>query len=348
MNVKQSLWIVFALVALSPQAESQEEKTKVVTTLAYLGDVARAIGGDHVSVEVLAPVGQDPHFIVPTPARAVVLSHADALIESGIQLELWSERVIDLARNQSIRPGGSGHVYAAVGVRPLQVPKNQSRAGGDVHVGGNPHVWLDPMNLKVVGKNVEATLARVSPENTQAFAANRKAFEAKLDEAYYGKELVRILGIKLLSRLKKQNRLIDFLKAKSFKGKSLRSVAGGWLKRALDLEGLTVISYHQVWTYFEDSFGVKVVGTIETKPGIPPSPAHLDLLEKTARATGTSLVVSAPFYPFSRSEGLAERIGGSAVVLPTQPGEVGSSDIFSMFDTIFDVLEKASAKRSGE
>jgi zinc/manganese transport system substrate-binding protein len=348
MTSKQSLWIAFALVVLAPQAHSQDEKAKVVTTLAYLGDVVRAVGGEHVSVEVLAPVGQDPHFIVPTPARAVVLSHADALIESGIQLELWSERVIDLARNQSIRPGSGGHTYAAVGVRPLQVPRNQSRAGGDVHVGGNPHVWLDPMNLKVVAKNVETTLARVRPGHTQSFARNRKAFEAKLNELYYGKDLVRVLGAKLLSRLQKQGRLIGFLKSKSFKGKPLASVAGGWLKRALDLEGLSVISYHQVWTYFEASFGIKVVGTIETKPGIPPSPGHLDLLERTAKATGARLVISAPFYPFSRSEGLAERIGGNALVLPTQPGEVGTSDIFSMFDGIFDALEKGSKKRSGE
>lgn len=346
MTTKHSLWIAFALTILAAPGQAQDEKAKVVTTLAYLGDVVREVGGDHVTVDVLAPVGQDPHFIVPTPARAVVLSSADALIENGIQLELWSERVIDLARNQDIRPGGTGHTYAAVGIRPLQVPKNQSRASGDVHVGGNPHVWLDPMNLKVIAKNVEETLSRVRPAHSQSFAANRAAFEAKLDEAYFGKELVRVLGVKLLSRLQKQERLVGFLKSKSFKGKPLRALAGGWLKRALDLEGLTVISYHQVWVYFESAFGIKIVGTIETKPGIPPSPAHLDLLKRTATATQTELVVSAPFYPFSRSEGVAERIGGKAVVLPTQPGEVGTTDIFSLFDGIFATLEEA--RKAGE
>lgn len=343
------LGFLLALSGAAPAA-AQEDKALVVTTLPYLGDVARKVGGELITVEVLAPSGQDPHFIVPTPARAVVLGRADALIENGIQLELWSERVIDLARNQGVRPGSRGHAYAAQGIRPLGVPRNQTRASGDVHVGGNPHVWLDPLNLKKIAKNVEAVLANVKPAHAKTFATNRAAFEAELDEAFFGKTLLKILGTGLLTRLQKQGRLVGFLKKKTLKGKPLTEYAGGWLARALALGDLTIISYHQVWMYFEAAFGIRVVGTIENKPGIPPSPGHLSELKEVAKANGTRVVVTAPFYPFSRAEGVAERIGGQAVVLPTQPGEQGTKDLATLFDTIFTRLEEtlAKTKEAGE
>jgi len=332
--------------SLPAPAAGQDDPLEVVTTLPYLGEVVKAVGGDRVKVEVLAPPGQDPHFIVPTPARSLQLHGADVLVENGVQLELWSERVIDGARNQRIRPGYPGHLYAAQGIRPLDVPTAQTRAAGDIHPGGNPHVWLDPLNLQKVARNVEACLAKVSPAGAASFAKNRAAFEARIDEAFFGPALLKILGPKLLHRLQQTGGLAAFLERKQYKGEPLSVQAGGWLRRARDLGGLKVIAYHQVWTYFSRAFGVEVVGTIEEKPGIPPAPAHLDALQQTASSTGARVVVIAPFYPSSRAEGVAERIGGASAVLPTQPGEEGTSDLFSMYDTIFERLEAAKARAS--
>jgi ABC-type Zn uptake system ZnuABC Zn-binding protein ZnuA len=341
-KLTRALAPLFAALLLAGPAAA-EEKAKVAATLPYLGDVVRAVGGDLVEVEVLAPPGQDPHWIVPTPARAVVVRNADAYVETGLQLEIWSERVIDLARNQQLRPGYPNHLFAFNGIKPLQVPVNQTRAGGDIHPGGNPHIWLSPINLKVVAKNVEALLTNVRPAHAKTFQANRKAYVAKLDAAYYGADLVKVMGVRLLDRLQNSGRLFGFLREKQYKGKPLSDLAGGWLKRALDLDGLTFVAYHQTWVYFVAAFGFQVVATIEEKPGIPPSPSHLDFIQEMAAANETNVVVAAPFYPFSRAEGVAERIGGNAVVLPTEPGEEGTSDLFDMYDTIFDRLEQAAA-----
>lgn len=321
-----------------------EDKLVVVTTLNYLADVARRVGGDQVTVAALAPTGQDPHFIQPTPARSLKLRTAEVLIESGIRLELWSERVIDGARNQAIRPGSAGHVYAASGIRPLEVPTQQSRASGDVHAGGNPHVWLDPLNLKRIAANIERCLSKVRPAAAETFKKNRKAFAKKVDLAFYGKQLIRMLGRARLNKLQRRGKLIPFLRGRKYKKKPLTEYAGGWLKRALALGQLKLISYHKVWAYFEAAFGLKVTGTIEEKPGIPASPGHLDTLKKTAAATKTKIVVAAPFYPLSRAKGVAELIGGTAAQLPTQPGETGTKDLFHMFDTIFERLEAAKQK----
>jgi len=334
------------LASSTPACAQEDDRALVVVTLPYLGDVARAVGGEHVTVEVLGPAGQDPHFVVPTPARAVVLGRADAFVETGLQLELWSERVLDLARNQQVRPGSVGHAYAATGIKPLGVPGNQTRAAGDIHPGGNPHVWLDPLNLRHVAANVERVLAAVRPARAADFARNREAFARRLEEAYYGPELLRVLGVSLLDRLRQSGRLLEFLASKQYQGQPLRALAGGWLGRALALEGMTLISYHQVWVYFQDAFGLRVVGTIEDKPGIPPSPAHLEHLQQVAAAEKTRVVVAAPFYPLSRAEGVAERIGGVAVVLPTQPGEAETKDLFDVFDTILSRLEQARAERT--
>lgn len=337
------------LSALGSPARAQEDKTVVVASLPYLAEVARAVGGDLVQVESLVPPGTDPHFLVPTPALSVRLGAADVFLENGFQLELWSERVIDGARNQRIRPGNPGHTYAGQGILAIQVPTQQSRAFGDIHPGGNPHVWLDPLNLKVVARNVEACLAKVRPAAAEAFARNRKAFEQRLDEAMYGAELVRILGSSLLDQLHRQGKLRGFLAERQLGGKPLRERAGGWLARGLALQGTKVISYHQDWTWFMQAFGLELAATIEEKPGIPPSPGHLEDLARKAKDEGIKLVVYSPFYPASRAEGVAESIGGVAILLPTQPGESeGAKDLFSLYEDVFARLEQAREKTKGQ
>lgn len=343
------LALVPALVAspLLARAQGAPEPVVVVTTLPYLADLARQVGGEHVSVEALVQPGQDPHFVQPTPALAVTLARAEVFVESGLQLELWTERVIDAARNARIRPGAPGHAYASAGVTPLQVPAQQTRASGDVHPGGNPHVWLDPLNLKPIARTIEARLAAARPELAATFQRNREAFERRLDEAYYGPDLVKILGAGLLDRLQRTGRLRAFLKERQLQGRPLEERAGGWLRRAIALGDLSVITYHQVWTYFASSFGIRVAGTIEEKPGIPPSPGHLEALQRIARAQEARVVAHAPFYPASRAEGVAELVGGVVVMLPTQPGEAEEArDVFGLFDAIFARLE--DAKRRAE
>jgi zinc/manganese transport system substrate-binding protein len=337
--------LLLALGATAPAGAQQQDggKLVVVATLPYLADIARQVGGDEVEASSLLPAGTDPHNLTPTPALSVAVAKADVFLENGFQLELWAERVLDGARNQDVRAGAPGHCYAGQGIMPLDVPAEQTRAMGDVHPGGNPHLWGDPLNLKVVARNIEKTLGAVRPAAAAKFEANRRDFERRLDDAYYGADLVKILGSELLDRLQRQGRLKTFLTERQYQGKPLREKAGGWLGRALALGDLHIITYHAVWSYLTRAFGFTVTGTIEEKPGIPPSPSHLEQLEARAHADGTKIVDCSPFYPLSRAQEVAERIGGVCIQLPTQPGEAeGAHDVFSMYDTIFTMLEAAS------
>jgi zinc/manganese transport system substrate-binding protein len=324
---------------------AQEGKVQVVTTLPYLADITRQVGGDLVDVQALAQPGQDPHFVQATPALSVKVADAELYFETGMQLELWSERVIDGARNARIRVGAPGHVYTNAGITPRDVPVDQSRASGDVHPGGNPHYWLDPVNLKAVARTIEAALSRVRPAQATTFQQNREAFEGRLDEAFYGPELLQIIGAAALDRLQRTGRLRSFIHERQFQGKPLEEKAGGWLRRAIALGDLPLVTYHSEWVYFAASFGLRIVGTLEAKPGIPPTPGHLEELQRTAQATNAKIVECSAYYPMSRAEAFAEQIGGVAVLLPTQPGELeGATDVIAMFDQIFTRLEEAKAR----
>jgi zinc/manganese transport system substrate-binding protein len=321
---------------------------RVVTTLPVLGDVARQVGRDLVTVVVLARPGEDPHAIEATPAHGLALRQADVFVENGVQLELWAERALDAAENPRIAPGQPGHVFAATGCQPLEVPTAaEVAAGGHVHGAGNPHVWLDPLNLIIAATNIERALVAARPASAEAFRKNREAFAARVDDAYFGAELVKVLGAAQLERLQRSGRLVAFLGEKAYKGKPLLDLAGGWLRQGLDLGGLKVVAYHRTWPFLGWAFGLETVGTIEEKPGIPPSPEHLSKLTTAAQAARVRVAICAPYEPLTRAEGVAERLPGVAVVLPTQPGEgEGTADVFALFDRILAVL--ADAKRRAD
>jgi zinc/manganese transport system substrate-binding protein len=320
-----------------------EEPLKVAVTLPYLADVVRGVGGDQVHVDVLSRPGADPHSIEATPAHIATLRQADVFVENGMQLEEWAARALEAAQNARLMPGQPGHVFAATGVTPLEVPTPQELAGGgDIHRAGNPHVWLDPLDLQICARNVEVALAAARPGSAAAFEQGRKAFDARVDEAYFGAELVRVLGATQLRQLARSGRLRDFLRRNPYQGKPLADLAGGWLKAAQPLDGATIITYHRTWSYAAAAFGFRVLTTVEERPGIAPSPAYLERLQASADQAGVKVVVVAPYEPSTRADGVAERIHGVAVILPTQPGEAdGTADVFALYDTIVRLLVEA-------
>jgi len=85
------------------------------------------------------------------------------------------------SRNPKIQKGSAGYVDASVGVTLMQVPSTINRAEGDIHIYGNPHYWLDPLNGKVIARNICNGLETISPENKTFFEANLKAFNEQID-----------------------------------------------------------------------------------------------------------------------------------------------------------------------
>ncbi|MCB9832477.1 MAG: zinc ABC transporter substrate-binding protein [Planctomycetes bacterium] len=337
------------LTGVSPaQAGAQDEapRFRVVVTLPYLGELVKAIGGDLVQVEVLFDAGQDPHDVQVAPGMTASLKQARLFVENGMTLESCSPRLLASAGQSEILPGKSGHCYASDGIVALERPDPATlAAGGHIHAAGNPHVWLDPINLKVMARNVEKALGRSLFQYRDDLATRRAAFEARIDEAMFGAELVKLLGGQRLEKLHRTGELAAFLDERNYRGEPLARRAGGWWRRARDLPTRRFVSFHRTWSYLERAFALEIVGTLEEKPGIPPSPAHLEHLARVVAEQGVAAVIAPPYYPRSRIDGFAEKVGLLPLVLPSQPGEAGApSDLFGFYDRILDLLATAGRR----
>jgi ABC-type Zn uptake system ZnuABC Zn-binding protein ZnuA len=156
---------------------------KVVTTTTDLKSITELIGGDRVSVSSIATGYQNPHFVDPKPSYIIGLSKADLFVTIGLDLEIgWSPQLLASSRNTKIQRGAEGYVDASVGISLLQVPIAANRAEGDIHIFGNPHYWLDPLNGKVIARNIANGLERVDPSNKSTYEANLQAFFKKIDD----------------------------------------------------------------------------------------------------------------------------------------------------------------------
>ena len=154
----------------------------VVTTTQDTKSIAELIGGNKVDVFGIATGYQNPHFVDPKPSYIIKLSNADLYVTLGLDLEAgWSPSLLTSSKNKKIQKGSNGYVDASVGVTLMQVPSAINRSEGDIHIFGNPHYWLDPLNGKVIARNICNGLEKISPENKDFFEANLKTFDAQID-----------------------------------------------------------------------------------------------------------------------------------------------------------------------
>jgi ABC-type Zn uptake system ZnuABC Zn-binding protein ZnuA len=173
---------MFAALALFIFQSANAKTIKVVTTLTDLKSITEIIGGDKVSVTSIATGYQNPHFVDPKPSYIISLSNADLFVTIGLDLEIgWSPQLLASSRNTKIQKGAAGYVDASEGVGLLQVPTSANRAEGDIHIYGNPHYWLDPLNGKVIARNIANGLERVDPADKATFEANLQTFYKTID-----------------------------------------------------------------------------------------------------------------------------------------------------------------------
>ena len=290
---------------------SQEKKLKVITTLNYLAYVTQQVGGDKLSVTALANPKQDPHYVTPTPRMNELANDADLFIENGLSLDLWAKNVIDASGNPNIQPGSPGHLIATINVPVKELPTEVSRAWGDIHPQGNPHVWLDPFNVRIIAENIANGLKRLDPKDENYFENQFEAFRNRLDVAMFGEELIKIVGKHagdILTRIAKDEELENWLKARKLTDK-----LGGLLGRARAIKDLKVISYHKTYIYFADRFGLQIIGELEEKPGIPPPPQHRDEVVDEVRRQGIREILNDNFYSREAADYVASKTNARVV-----------------------------------
>lgn len=307
---------------------------KVVTSLTTYGAIAREIVGDRGTVTSIAQGDEDPHFVQPKPSFVRILRDADLFVTTGMDLELWVPALLDRAGNRRIVEGGPGYVPAYRGIDLLEVPTSVSRSQGDIHVDGNPHIHTDPVNGILIARNILAGLQRISPENAEVFAARERDFEKRVLEATIGAPLVAALTPGTAFELLRTNKLESFIGTQKFQGKPLADQLGGWLRRGRVFRGKEMACYHKEWAYFSRRFDVNCIAFIEAKPGIPPTPRHVQEVIALMKQRKVPALFASNYFDRRQIQQVAERTGARAVVVPENTaGAPGVDTYFDLVDS---------------
>ncbi len=319
------------------------ENVKVVTSLSTYASIAREITGDRGTVTSIAEGDEDPHFVQPRPSFVPLLRDADLFVTTGMDLELWVPTLLDRAGNPRVRPGGPGYVSAHEHINLLEVPSSLSRAQGDIHVDGNPHIHSDPINAIIIARNILDGLKRVSPANADYFTSREADFEKRILDATFGAQLVEIVTPKAIFDLAKAGTLMKFLNT-PYQGKPLAERMGGWMRQAMPFRGKDIVCYHKEWAYFSFRYGVNCIEYIEAKPGIPPTPRHVLDVIALMREKHIPVLLASNYFDRNQVRDVAGRTGAMAVIVPENThGAPGVESYFDLMNLWVSELAKGFA-----
>jgi len=314
--------LIVSLSAYSAKkAPAPAKKLKVVTTLSVLASLTRELGAQHVEVASLTTASEDPHFVKAKPTFKRLVSEANLFVQIGRSLELWVPLVIQSSGNAKL----ISHqilVTASEGISALEVPKALTRAQGDIHPQGNPHVWLSPKAVLKIADNIKNALIKADTAHKADYENNYKNFKDKLTSAMFGSDLVnKAKNNDLLWRLHEGDRLKKYIADRKLN-------LGGWLKQAQDIN-YSFFTYHTVFSYMADDFNLKIVGQLEEKSGVQPTLKYQNELIKKAKELGVKHIVAADYYRGNTKliDHIAQAVGGRKLFVA-----VDSSSQQSYFD----------------
>jgi ABC-type Zn uptake system ZnuABC Zn-binding protein ZnuA len=273
---------------------ARAEPLRVCATVPSLGSLVREVGGDQVEVTVFTKGTDDPHFAEARPSFIKALSKADLLVLVGMDLEVgWLPPLLQNARNGRVLPGAKGYLDASTPIAPLEVP-----SGAVDRSMGDVHLYGNPHYL-LDPQNGLAVARKIAERLSELAPASASAFAA---------------------------RLADF---------EVRANASleRWSTLARPLAGARAVSDHRLWTYFARRFQIEMVGTLEPKPGVPPTTRHLQELIERMRAQDVRLLLSAAYYDPRHAQFVADQTGARIASMAQEVGaQPGTDDYLSMVD----------------
>jgi ABC-type Zn uptake system ZnuABC Zn-binding protein ZnuA len=323
---------LLAILLLAAAPAGAQEKLQVVATLPVFAAITQELTGDLADVIAIARGDEDPHFVQARPSYAAIVGKADLFVATGLDLELWVPAVIDRARNSAIVEGSPGQVVTYSGIKLLDVPETVSRAGGDVHAFGNPHIHTDPINAIIIARNILAGLKRVDPANAATYEANARDFEDRVMRRLFGDQLVEMLGADAIFTLARNYQFWEFARNQTYQGKPLTEYLGGWLAEGAPFRNRRMGCYHKNWAYFSARFQIECVVYIEPKPGIPPTPGHLRDVIAIMRDQNIPVLFAANHFSRTQVERVASRTGARPIMVPLDVR--GAEGIDTYFDLI--------------
>lgn len=292
--MSHKLLISLVLACALPAPSGAEAALNVITSTEDLAAIAREIGGEAVKVESLARGYQDPHFVEAKPSFVLKLHRADLLVVVGRDLEIgWLPPLITQSRNAGVQPGARGYLDASLTAHILEIPTGQI-----TRAMGDVHPLGNPHYW-------------LSPENGRRIA---QAIQKKFSE------------LQPADAAAFAQRYADF-------DKRLAAAEQRWTATMAPYKGVKVVTYHNSWPNFVEAFGINVVGFVEPKPGIPPSPSHtIDLIQDMKR-DNVKLILVEPYFDLKTPNRVASATGARVLVMPPSVGGV------EQVKTYFDLFE---------
>lgn len=264
------------------------EKIRVVATTTDLKALTEAVGGDLVEVDALARGNQNAHDLEIRPSLMVKVRRADLLIMNGLELDGWAEVVVQGANNPRVIPGAPGRVDASEGILVLEVP--HSRVDRSM---GDVHPVGNP-HYTVDPGMAPAITANILQGLARIAPQHRAAFE--------------------------RNRQ-DFLRR-------LDQAMARWSAILAPFKGAKVIVDHNMWPYFLTRFGLVQAGSVEERPGIPPTPGHLTKLIAQIREERIKVILTVPWGDRQLAERVAQETGARTVLVASAVGAVKGTDTY--------------------
>jgi ABC-type Zn uptake system ZnuABC Zn-binding protein ZnuA len=296
LKMKNKLRFLVTALALFITYAEVNAQHRICATVPDLGDLAHEIGGDKVEVITFVKGSEDPHFITPRPSFIKDLARAEVFIQNGLEQEVgWAPPLLQSSRNKKVQPGGSGYIDASQVINPLEVPKGPiSRSEGDVHPGGNPHYLLSPINGLKTARYLKTHFSYLWPKDKKYFEQRYDDFASRFGKMLIGGTLAakyQDIQLDQLMLLKHQGMLSAYLKQEG----ELDSL-GGLLALVEPYRGTKLIDDHPMWVYFSKDFEFKVIGHLEPKPGLQPTPSHVAKVIKQVRTEGVKAVLANAYY----------------------------------------------------
>jgi manganese/zinc/iron transport system substrate-binding protein len=144
---------------------------QIVTTTGHVGDVARNVGGQRVSVTALMGPGVDPHLYKASAGDVMTIQRADVVFYSGLALE---GRMIEIFE----RLARTKPTYAVTD----SIPREQLRKPPEFEGSFDPHVWFDPALWSHTADTVAQRLAALDPQSAQLYYDNAARYKQALAE----------------------------------------------------------------------------------------------------------------------------------------------------------------------
>jgi ABC-type Zn uptake system ZnuABC Zn-binding protein ZnuA len=283
---------------------------RVVTTTEDLAALAREVGGDRVEVTALARGYQDPHFVEPKPSFILAVNRADLLIAVGRELEVgWLPTLITSGRNARVQPGAPGYLDASLNVRILDIPVGQV-----TRAMGDVHSQGNPHYW--LDPNNGRRIAQTIRDRLSQLASAEGAYFAARYDAF---------------------------------DKRLAAAEARWDAALAPYAGTKVVTYHRSWPNLMERWKLNVIGYVEPKPGIPPSPSHTLQLMTEMKAQGVKLIIVEPYFDKKTPQAIAAQVGGVVLELaPSVGAQPSIRDYIGLFDHDVSALAGALKQVTGK